>query len=148
MRSHEAIPVFPGHRKVSFGSRAAGAAAVSPRRDLELAQRLAAAGRACRGRKAMTCFFFGKTQTPFHIFSQIPYGNTIAAAFFILLLAAAITSGISILEVPTASLIERFHITRVKACTILYIIIEIITSKKMPVKTKSRLNTCEPYSIK
>ena len=49
-----------------------------------------------------------------YIFSQIPCGNIVSAAFFILLLAAAITSGISIIEVPICSMIERFHFTRGK----------------------------------
>jgi len=62
-----------------------------------------------------------------YIFSQIPCGNIVSVAFFLLLLAAAITSGISILEVPTATLVERFKISRKKACTILFIIIGLIS---------------------
>lgn len=58
-----------------------------------------------------------------HIFAQIPYGNIVSAAFFILLLAAAITSGISIIEVPIASMIERLKISRIKACTVIFFII-------------------------
>ena len=58
-----------------------------------------------------------------YIFSQMPHGNIVAVAFFVLLLAAAITSGISILEVPVASLVERCKISRIKACTILFLII-------------------------
>ena len=61
-----------------------------------------------------------------YIFSKIPYGNFVSVAFFILLLSAAITSGISILEVPTASLVERFKVTRLRASIILFIIISII----------------------
>ena len=58
-----------------------------------------------------------------HIFAQIPYGNIVSTAFFTLLLAAAITSGISIIEVPIASMVERLKITRTKACLILFLII-------------------------
>lgn len=59
------------------------------------------------------------------IFAQIPCGNIISCAFFILLFCAAVTSGISILEGPCATLIERFKISRIKACCILFVIIEI-----------------------
>ncbi len=60
------------------------------------------------------------------IFSQIPFGNLIAFAFFILLFCAAVTSGISIVEGPCATLVERFKISRIKACTILFTIISLI----------------------
>ncbi|MGE4384988.1 MAG: sodium-dependent transporter [Endomicrobiaceae bacterium] len=57
------------------------------------------------------------------IFAQIPFGNLVAFAFFILLLFAALTSGVSITEVPVASLTERLKISRRKASLILFIII-------------------------
>ena len=57
------------------------------------------------------------------IFSQIPHGNIVAAAFFTLLLAAALTSGISIIEVPIASMIERLKITRTRASVYVFLII-------------------------
>ena len=60
------------------------------------------------------------------IFAQIPYGNWIAFAFFILLFCAAVTSGISILEAPCATLIEKFKISRIKANVILFFIISAI----------------------
>ena len=59
------------------------------------------------------------------IFSQIPCGNVISFAFFILLFCAAVTSGISIVEGPCATLVERFKISRIKACTILFCIISL-----------------------
>jgi len=59
------------------------------------------------------------------IFSQIPCGNIISCAFFILLFCAATTSGISVLEGPCATLIERYKISRIKACFILFGIISI-----------------------
>ncbi len=60
------------------------------------------------------------------IFSQISGGNIVALLFFILLLCAAITSGISVLEGPCATITERFKISRIKACTLLFILISII----------------------
>ena len=61
-----------------------------------------------------------------YIFSQIPHGNIVSAAFFILLFAAAVTSGISIIEVPIATMVERWKYSRKKACTVLFAIISII----------------------
>ena len=61
-----------------------------------------------------------------YIFAQIPCGNIVSVAFFVLLLAAAITSGISIIEVPIASFAERLKISRMKACTVLFILVAII----------------------
>ena len=60
------------------------------------------------------------------IFSQIPCGNLISCAFFVLLFCAAVTSGISIIEGPCASLIERTKISRQKACTILFVLISVL----------------------
>lgn len=57
------------------------------------------------------------------IFSQIPFGNVVSILFFVLLFFAALTSGISILEVPTATFMENFKLTRAKAATILTFII-------------------------
>ena len=61
------------------------------------------------------------------IFSQIPCGNIVSLAFFVLLFCAAITSGISVLEGPCATLIERFNLSRIKACLILFFVIGIIS---------------------
>ncbi len=61
------------------------------------------------------------------IFSQIPCGNIVALAFFILLFCAAVTSGISVLEGPCATFIERFKMSRIKACSLLFFIIAIIS---------------------
>ena len=58
-----------------------------------------------------------------YIFSQIPHGNIFAFAFFVLLFAAALTSGISILEVSFATITERFNISRIKAATILFFVV-------------------------
>lgn len=60
------------------------------------------------------------------IFSQIPFGDFISLAFFVLLFCAAVTSGISIVEGPCATMIERFGMSRKKACTLLFFIISII----------------------
>ncbi|MBR1908564.1 sodium-dependent transporter [bacterium] len=61
------------------------------------------------------------------VFMQIPHGNIVACAFFILLFCAAITSGISMLEVPCATLVDRLKISRLKAGVILFCIIALIT---------------------
>ena len=61
-----------------------------------------------------------------YIFSQMPCGEVVSAAFFTLLLAAAITSGISIIEVPIASMVERLKISRIKASVILFCIVSFL----------------------
>jgi len=61
-----------------------------------------------------------------YIFAQIPYGNIISVLFFVLLLAAAITSGISMLEVSIAVFTERFQIPRIKSCVLLFFIISLL----------------------
>lgn len=61
------------------------------------------------------------------IFSQIPFGNIVSVLFFVLLFFAALTSGISILEVPTATFMENFKISREKAAGILTVIIGTIS---------------------
>ena len=60
------------------------------------------------------------------IFSQIPFGDLISFAFFVLLFCAAVTSGISIVEGPCATLTERFNMSRQKACALLFVIISLI----------------------
>ena len=60
------------------------------------------------------------------IFSQIPCGNWVSFAFFVLLFSAAVTSGISVVEGPCATIIEQFKISRIKACTFLFILISVI----------------------
>ena len=57
------------------------------------------------------------------IFSQLPFGNIVSILFFVLLFFAALTSGISILEVPTATFMENFKMSRKKAVGILTLII-------------------------
>ena len=61
-----------------------------------------------------------------HIFSQIPHGNIVSIAFFVLLAAAAITSGISILEASAAAFIERLHFSRMKSTVLLFCIISLM----------------------
>lgn len=48
-------------------------------------------------------------------FGQMPYGNLIGALFFLLLLFAAFTSAISLLEPSVAWLMENHHLSRNKA---------------------------------
>lgn len=61
------------------------------------------------------------------IFAQIPHGNIVSVLFFVLLLFAALTSGISILEVPVASMVERLKISRIKSCVILSVVVGVIS---------------------
>lgn len=61
-----------------------------------------------------------------YIFAQIPHGNIVFTSFFVLLMAAAVTSGISILEVPVAMFIERFHFSRAKACMTVFLCVSLI----------------------
>lgn len=61
-----------------------------------------------------------------NIFAQIPYGHIVSSLFFILLFCAAVTSGISVLEPPCATLTERFKITRVQASMLLFCTISLI----------------------
>ena len=56
-----------------------------------------------------------------NIFAKIPYGNIFAVLFFVLLFFAAFTSSISIVEVPTAALIENFKLSRNKAASVVLI---------------------------
>ena len=60
------------------------------------------------------------------IFAQLPFSGVVSCAFFVLLFSAALTSGISIIEGPCATLIERFKISRIKACSIIFLIIALI----------------------
>ena len=61
-----------------------------------------------------------------NIFAQIPYGNVFAVLFFVLLFFAAFTSSISIVEVPTAALIENLKISRNKAAAIVSVVIFVL----------------------
>ncbi len=61
-----------------------------------------------------------------YIFAQIPNGNLVSILFFFLLAAAAITSGISMLEVSAAVFTERFKLSRIKACVLLFFLISLL----------------------
>lgn len=62
-----------------------------------------------------------------YIFSQMAFGNIVFALFFVLLLFAALTSGISLMETCIASFIERLKFTRIKASIVLFFIISILS---------------------
>ena len=57
------------------------------------------------------------------VFSAIPFGNVFGLMFFILLFFAALTSGISLLEVSIAAILEKFKISRKMATVIMSSII-------------------------
>lgn len=61
-----------------------------------------------------------------NVFNQLPAGTLIAAAFYILLIFAALPSAISLLEVPVAYIIDSYHMSRVKAAWVCGIVITII----------------------
>ena len=61
-----------------------------------------------------------------NIFAQLPYGNIFAVLFFVLLFFAAFTSSISIVEVPTAALIENFKLSRNKAASIVSAVVLVL----------------------
>ena len=61
------------------------------------------------------------------ILSQIPFGNIIFPMFFIFLFVAALTSGISMLEVSVAAMVERMKLTRIQACSVLFVIVGLIS---------------------
>ena len=61
-----------------------------------------------------------------YIFAQIPCGNILSIGFFVLLAAAALTSGISIVEVGIASFIERYKLSRLKASLLMFTIIALL----------------------
>jgi NSS family neurotransmitter:Na+ symporter len=57
------------------------------------------------------------------IFAQLPFGNIIAVAFFFILLIAAVTSAISLLEVVVAYFTEELKMTRKVAVAVTFVII-------------------------
>lgn len=57
------------------------------------------------------------------IFAQMPFGNVISIAFFFILLIAAITSAISLLEVVVAYFTEELKMTRKVAVVVTFVII-------------------------
>ncbi len=60
------------------------------------------------------------------VFSQMPAGGFIAILFFLALLVAAITSSISMIEVGAAYLVEEKKMSRLAACSILFVICWIV----------------------
>ncbi|MBP3857701.1 MAG: sodium-dependent transporter [Ruminiclostridium sp.] len=56
------------------------------------------------------------------VFGSMPFGDFIGAAFFILVALAALTSSISLMETVVAAVMEKFRLSRVKACIAVIII--------------------------
>lgn len=61
------------------------------------------------------------------MFSKLPFPAVLGSLFFILILFAAITSGISMLETAIASMIENFKISRKKATVLLSLFISVVS---------------------
>lgn len=57
-----------------------------------------------------------------YVFSQMPAGGFIAILFFVALIVAAVTSSISMFEVAAAYLIEEKKMSRVAACSLVFVI--------------------------
>jgi len=57
------------------------------------------------------------------VFAALPFGNIFGLLFFILLFFAAVTSGISLLEVSIAAILEKFKISRKVAAVTMSLII-------------------------
>lgn len=62
------------------------------------------------------------------VFAQIPFGSILAIVFFFILFFAAITSSISLLEVPVAYLIEEFKLKRGTSVAILLALLLVLSS--------------------
>ena len=56
------------------------------------------------------------------VFNSMAFSSVIAAVFFILVLLAALTSSISLLETLVAVLMDKFHMKRGTACITMFII--------------------------
>ena len=56
------------------------------------------------------------------VFDSMAFSSVIAAVFFILVLLAALTSSISLLETLVAVLMDKFHMKRGTACITMFII--------------------------
>ncbi|NLN37050.1 MAG: sodium-dependent transporter, partial [Bacteroidales bacterium] len=62
------------------------------------------------------------------IFAQIPLGNYFAVMFFVILLIAAVTSVISLLEVVTAYVTERLKVKRKYAVGVIALLVTVCAS--------------------
>lgn len=56
------------------------------------------------------------------VFDQMPMGNIVGCAFFVLVFLAALTSSISLTEAIVSSFMDKFKITRIKAVIAIYVI--------------------------
>lgn len=56
------------------------------------------------------------------VFANMQFGSVIGTAFFILVFFAALTSSISLLETIVSIFMEKLHLSRKKACLIIFII--------------------------
>ena len=56
------------------------------------------------------------------VFDQMPMGNIVGCAFFVLVFLAALTSSISLTEAIVSSFMDKFKMTRIKAVIAIYVI--------------------------
>ncbi|MBR5597363.1 MAG: sodium-dependent transporter [Lachnospiraceae bacterium] len=55
------------------------------------------------------------------VFDQMPFGNVIGGAFFVLVFLAALTSSISLTEAIVSMFMDKFKLTRIKAVLLVYV---------------------------
>ncbi|MCR4881684.1 MAG: sodium-dependent transporter [bacterium] len=60
------------------------------------------------------------------IFTQMPFGNLVSFGFFVLLFFAALTSGISIVEVTVSAFIDTYKMSRHKAAIIMFLMVALL----------------------
>ncbi len=56
------------------------------------------------------------------VFQSMPFGDLIGALFFILVSLAALTSSISLMETVVSAIMEKFKLTRTKACIVVVLL--------------------------
>ena len=56
------------------------------------------------------------------VFDSMPMGNIVGACFFVLVLVAALTSSISIMEATVSMAMDRFKLSRNKAAILIFVI--------------------------
>lgn len=79
------------------------------------------------------------------VFESMPSGRIIGVLFFLLVIFAAISSAISMMEVNTANLIERFHMKRWQAALTMAAVLALLGI--LPALGYSVLNEIRPFGL-
>ena len=56
------------------------------------------------------------------VFDQMPGGTIIGGLFFILVFFAALTSSVSVMEAIVSMIMDKFHLSRIKSCIVIFVI--------------------------